>query len=448
MTLASLQHKAILAVLAVLLAGPARADDPFLRRTATVGAVEKVGPAVVNITTEQVVRRRRSARMRGDPFFDRFFRDFFEPRLRQRFQSLGSGVVIDDARHVLTNAHVVARADLIRVTLADGREFEAELIGADQNNDLAVLQLQTEEEIPWVDPGSSGDLMVGEPVIAIGNPFGLSNTVTTGVISALNRSIRTEDRTYHGFLQTDASINPGNSGGPLLNANGQLIGVNTAVYGGGAQGIGFAIPIDVAKRIVAELISKGEVTPVWLGLDLQDLDPRLSELLDLPARMRGAVVSRVRKGGPSAESGLRRSDVITEVDETAVRSARDLYEILGRSTPGQTHRLTIYRDGAEHQLTSRAEEISSEAIAALTVQLLGLGLAPAKGHYRVDSVRASSGAARVGFELGDRILAIGGRVLESERALRRAVIDLRGRAQTQVVVTRGQRRYHLNVPLS
>ncbi|MCP5071517.1 MAG: PDZ domain-containing protein [bacterium] len=439
--------KAILGALTLFLAWPAGAEDPFLRRTATVGAVEKVGPAVVNITTEQIARRRRSP-FRGDPFFDRFFRDFSEPRLRQRAQSLGSGVVIDDARHVLTNEHVVARADVIRVTLADGREFEAKLVGADPNNDLAVLQLLTEDDIPWVDPGSSGDLMVGEPVIAIGNPFGLSNTVTTGVVSALNRSLRADDRTYHGFLQTDASINPGNSGGPLLNANGQLIGVNTAIYGGGAQGIGFAIPIDVAKRIVAELITKGEVTPVWLGLDLQDLDPRLPELLSLPERMRGAVVSRVRDGGPSTGSGLARSDVITHVDGTAVGSARELYEILGRSTPGQVHQLEAHRDGTSQQFTARAEEIPAEAIGALSVQLLGLGLSAGEGHYRVETVREGSGAARVGFEPGDRILAIGGRVLENESALRRAVIDLRGKAQTQVVVTRGQRRYHLNVPLS
>ncbi len=443
----TLARPPVLLALGALLAVPAGADDPFLRRTATVEAVERVGPSVVNITTEQVARRRRSP-FRGDPFFDRFFRDFFEPRLRQRAQSLGSGVVIDDSGHVLTNEHVIARADLIRVTLADGREFEAELVGADPNNDLAVLRLKTKEELPWIAPGSSGDLMVGEPVIAIGNPFGLSNTVTTGVVSALNRSLRTDDRTYHGFLQTDASINPGNSGGPLLNASGQLIGVNTAIYGGGAQGIGFAIPIDVAKRIVAELISKGEVVPVWLGLDLQDLDPSLSELLGLPPRLRGAVVSRVRGDGPSADRDLARSDVITHVDASAVGSARELYEIVGRSTPGQVHQLTVRRGGAEHRVETRAREVPAETVVALAEQLLGLGLEPAEGYYRVTGVREGSGADRVGFEAGDRVLGIGGRTLPDGGALRRAVMDLRGRARAQVVVVRGQRRYHVNVPLS
>jgi serine protease Do len=436
-----------LLVLASLLSGGAAAEDPFLRRTATVAVVERVGPAVVNITTEQTPRRRRSA-FRSDPFFDRFFRDFFEPRFQQKAQSLGSGVLIDADRHVLTNAHVVARADVIRVTLADGREFEAKLVGADPNNDLAVLAVAGEGELPWIAPGSSADLMVGEPVIAIGNPFGLSNTVTTGVVSALNRSLRAEDRVYHGFLQTDASINPGNSGGPLLNAEGQLIGVNTAIYGGGAQGIGFAIPVDVAKRIVQELITKGEVTPVWLGLDLQDLNAELSELMGLPQRLRGAVVSRVRRGGPSEGSSLRRGDVITHVDGNEVRSAREFYEILERSTPGQAHTLRIRGEGEERKAELTAGEIPGEAVLALAEQLLGMLLEAAEGSFAVSSVRAGSGAARAGFETGDQILAIGGRRVDEASALRRAIQDLRGRSRALVVVRRGARRYHVNVPLS
>ena len=270
-----------LAFLALLLAGVAAAaeGDPFLRRTATVRAVERVGPSVVNITTRQLVQGGQSnpfAPFGGAPGLEWFFRDFFEPRFPSRTtQSLGSGVVIDAQRHVLTNEHVVARADDILVTLADGRQLGARLVGADPNNDLAVLEIQTEEPVPWTEPGGSRDLLVGEPVIAIGNPFGLSNTVTTGVLSAVDRSLRSEDRVFHGFLQTDASINPGNSGGPLLNAEGSLIGINTAIYNG-AQGIGFAIPIDTAMRVVRELITHGEIAPVWLGFDLQDLDAPLA----------------------------------------------------------------------------------------------------------------------------------------------------------------------------
>jgi S1-C subfamily serine protease len=252
-------------------AAPLHADgDPFLRRTTTVRVVERTGPAVVNVTTEQRAAEANPFRpFAGDPIFDRFFQDFFEPRVPRAEQSLGSGVLIDAQRHVLTNEHVVTRAERIKVSLADGREFGAKLIGADPNNDIAGARGGDAGEAAVDRAGSSADLMVGEPVIAIGNPFGLSHTVTTGVISALGRSLRTDERVYHGFLQTDASINPGNSGGPLLNAEGHLVGINTAVYNR-AQGIGFAIPIDDARRVVRELIDHGEVSPVWLGIDLQD----------------------------------------------------------------------------------------------------------------------------------------------------------------------------------
>ncbi len=433
------------ALAALLAATPAAADDPFLRRTPTVEAVDRVGPAVVNITTQRVDRRRAAPRL--DPFFDRFFRDFFEPRFREPSQSLGSGVLIDAERHVLTNEHVVAGAERIRVTLADGREFDAELVGADPNNDLAVLALATDASLPFVEPGSSGDLMVGEPVIAIGNPFGLSNTVTTGVVSAVNRSLRTNDRVYHGFLQTDASINPGNSGGPLLNAEGRLIGINTAIYGGGAQGIGFAIPIDVAKRIVRELIAKGEVVPVWLGLDLQDPTAELLDVLDLPPNVRGALVSRVRPDGPSQGTGLARGDVLVALDGAPIRSARDVYALLERSTVGQTQTLTFQRGDASKEVQVAPQEIGADPVLALAEQMSGLALAPEGDRYRVERVSPGSGAARAGFEPGDEVLAWAGHRVDDAGALRRAIVESRGRLRALVVVARAGRRYHVNVRL-
>jgi S1-C subfamily serine protease len=437
-----------LALAALLVAATgARADDPFLRRTATVRVVEQVGPSVVNVTTEQAARA-RPFRPLGDPLFDRFFSDFFEPRLPESNQSLGSGVVIDGAGHVLTNEHVVSRAESIRVTLADGRELEARLIGAEPNFDLAVLELVEPRDVPWTAPGSSSDLLVGEPVIAIGNPFGLSNSVTTGVVSALNRSVRAEDRVYHGFLQTDASINPGNSGGPLLNAEGALIGINTAVYQG-AQGIGFAIPIDVAKRVVAELLSKGEVSPVWLGIDVQDLDGRIAEVMELPRNLSGALVSRVREDGPAAASGVARGDVIVRVDGAPVRSAREFYEHLERATSGQTLALGLWRSQGERRVSLAAEPIPERQIAELGEQLLGMRLEPADGGgFRVAKVRPDSGAARIGIEAGDRVLGINGRGLSSPRAWQRVILDLRGRSHALVVVQRGRGRYHVTVPLS
>jgi Do/DeqQ family serine protease len=414
-----------------------------------VRVVERTGPAVVNVTAEQRAPQANPFRQfSGDPFFDRFFQDFFEPRVPQAQQSLGSGVLIDAQRHVLTNEHVVSRADSIRVSLADGREFDARLIGADPNNDIAVLEVQTQEEIPWIAPGSSGDLMVGEPVIAIGNPFGLSHTVTTGVISALGRSLRTDERVYHGFMQTDASINPGNSGGPLLNAEGQLIGINTAVYNR-AQGIGFAIPIDDAQRVVKELLDHGEVSPVWLGIELQELDAGLAAALELPKGVGGALISRVRAGSPAERAGVRRGDVLTQVAGQPLESPRSLFERLESTTAGQQLVLTALRDGRKVEIPVRAEPIPEGFVATLVNDLLGLALAPdPRGGFAVSQVRAGSGAAQIGLRPGDVLLAIGGRALNDAEALRRAVLALQGHPRALIVVARGAGRYHVALPLA
>jgi Do/DeqQ family serine protease len=441
-----------LAALVALVVEPApgRAGDPFLRHTAAVEAAKRVGPAVVNITTEQVVAQQApgSFFFRGDPVFERFFRDFFDPGTPRTVQSLGSGVLIDADAHVLTNEHVVARASRVRASLADGREFDATVVGADPDNDLAVLHLETRDSLPWVKPGTSGDLMVGEPVIAIGNPFGLANTVTTGVVSALQRSVRTGDRVFYGFIQTDASINPGNSGGPLLNAEGELVGINTAIYQG-AQGIGFAIPIDVARAVVEELIAHGQVAPVWVGLQLQDLDPQLHEALELPRGTQGALVSSVDRHSPAERAGVRRGDLVTRCSGTPVESARDFYRILERATPGQTVALDLLRKPDRVRVEVRAEEIPDAAIDQLGARLLGLDLEPlTSGGYRVRGVHSRSGAEQVGFEAGDLVLGINGRALVDQQALRSAFLDLRGRSRALLVVQRGGGRYHVTVPLS
>jgi serine protease Do len=426
----------------------AAADDPFLRRTATVEAVERVGPAVVNITTERLVAQRNPFQgFFPDPTFESFFRDFFEPRAPQQTQNLGSGVIVDREGHVLTNEHVTALADRIQVTLQDGRDFEAQVLGADPNNDIAVLRIETDEKLPFAAPGRSDDLMVGEPVIAIGNPFGLSNTVTTGVISALDRSIRSRDRAFHGFIQTDASINPGNSGGPLLNAQGQLIGINTAIYQG-AEGIGFAIPIDVARRIVQELIAHGEVAPVWLGVDVQDLGPELRAAFELPRNVRGALVSRVRAGSAGARAGLVRGDVITKLEGRPVVAASDFHEMLRSATAGQDLRIEVLRKGAATRLTARAEALPEARVGELVEELLGLQLEPAeRGGYRVTRVRRESGSAQIGIQPGDLLLRINGRALADEPTLRRAVLELLGRDRALLVVQRGPGRYQVAVPL-
>jgi len=438
---------AVFAVALLALAAAAAASDPFLRHTITVQVAKDVGPAVVNITTERDVRGGGFRSFGRDPFFDSFFRDFFEPRLPRKSQSLGSGVVIDSEGHILTNEHVVARASRIRIAFAEGREFDAELVGADPNNDIAVLKAKTDEKLPWLALGSSADLMVGEPVIAIGNPFGLSNSVTTGVISALDRSIRTDNLTYHGFLQTDASINPGNSGGPLLNAHGRLIAINTAVYQG-AQGIGFAIPIDIAGRVVRELIEEGEVSPVWLGIEFQDLTPDLVRALDLPSDIIGALVNQVRSSSPAARADVRRGDVVTKLAGRPIRSARSFFEMLDAMIDGQKLELRLLRAGDEKRVSLVAEEVPRAVIDALVRERIGLELEPADGGgYAVVKVRAGSGAERIGFEPGDLILGINGRALADDSALHRAALDLRGRSRALVVVARRGGRYHVAVPL-
>ena len=229
-------------------------------------------PRRVNITSTQSVVEHGNPFLRGDPIFDEFFSRFMNPP-QSAAQSLGTGVIINSDGFVLTNEHVLAGATQIRVTLADGRQFDAELVGGDPASDLAVVKIKTQDPLPTPKLGDSDDAMIGESVIAIGNPFGLNHTVTTGVLSAINRSIRGDGREYHGFLQTDASINPGNSGGPLLEHGREVIGINTAILGN-AQGIGFAIPINRARRIVDDLIRHGEVQATWLGHVAAGADPR------------------------------------------------------------------------------------------------------------------------------------------------------------------------------
>src|SRR2546425_8997037 len=312
---------AALALPAVAAARGAQSDPA--RRSLVVEAVEKASPAVVNVSTEQIVEQRRSPfPFPQDPFFEEFFRDFVDPRPRRfKTTSLGSGVIVAADGTIMTNVHVIERASRVRVTLNDQREFDATLVGADADADIAVLRVKAVGDLPHIPFGTSADLMIGETVIAIGNPFGLSHTVTTGVVSAVGRSVHGEDRTYTDFIQTDASINPGNSGGPLLDVKGELIGINTAIYGK-AQGIGFAIPVDRARRVMKDLVSYGEVHHAWVGLTVQDLSPELAQ--HFGAR-KGVVVAEVEPKSPAAAGGLAQGDVVTGVDGRDVRS-RDEFE--------------------------------------------------------------------------------------------------------------------------
>ena len=441
---------AALLILALLVpAAPAAArgaeTDPA-RRNMVVEAVEKASPAVVNISTEEVVEQRGSPfPYPADPFFDEFFRDFSDPHPRRFTRtSLGSGVVVASDGTILTNEHVVLRGSRIHVTLADEREFDAKLVGADADSDLAVLRVRAGGALPSVTLGRSADLMIGETVIAIGNPFGLSHTVTTGVVSALGRSLRSEDRTYADFIQTDASINPGNSGGPLLDIRGEVIGINTAIYGK-AQGIGFAIPVDRVRRVMHDLVSYGEVRRPWLGLVVQDLSPELAQHF---GTSRGVVVAEIETDSPAASAGLERGDVIVRVDGHDVHSREEFDQRVDAHGEGERATLTLRRDGREQNHEVKLTPFPAAHADDLAWSLLGLGVAEKGDVLEVRRVRPGSPAARIGVQTGDRLLGLGGTATHSVAEFRRKIIEIRGAREVLLSVGRGPYQYNVNVPLT
>ena len=428
------------------------------RETPVVRAVRETSPAVVNISTLTVVERRGSpfSSLPGDDFFRRFFDDFFEPRPRQRTaQSLGSGVIIDGKNgYILTNQHVILKASKIKVLLASGDEYEAKVLGADPESDLAVLKIDAPEELPAIRMGKSDDLMIGETVIAIGNPFGFSHTVTTGVISAIKRSIRAENRIYQDFIQTDASINPGNSGGPLLNINGELIGINTAIYSR-AEGIGFAIPIDRAKRIVEHLIKYGEVHAAWIGLDAQDLTADLAHHFAAP-NAKGALVSRIIENGPAQRAGIDRGDVITAINGERVESKKDYDRIFTGFTADDTLNMEFYRGGKKRTAHVTTMTFPPELAEEWFFETTGLRLEERKERARrgtdnpgmvITTVRNGSPASRIGLEPGDILLEINEDSISSRKALKEAIVKHRHKGPASMLVQRGNYGYYLNMDL-
>jgi Do/DeqQ family serine protease len=415
------------------------------RRSPIVVAVEKASPAVVSIFSAHEVERQANP-FSGNPFFEDFFRDFFEPFPQGRTErSLGSGVVIRPDGYILTNEHVVLQSGSIQVQLADQRKLSARLVGADSDSDLAVLKVDEVKALPSLPLGKSDDLMIGEPVIAIGNPFGLSHTVTTGVVSALNRSLNTGERTYYDFIQTDASINPGNSGGPLLNIKGELIGINTAIYGK-AQGIGFAIPISRAKRIVEELISHGAVDPPWIGIATQTLTPELAAHFSLQEQ-RGVIIRAVEPGSPAARAGLQRGDVILSLDGRPITSSEEYLQRERTYTSSDKLRLRLVRDREEREVVVTAIRFPHEKADEITWQLLGLALTEKGGELTVTKVRPESPAARIGFRPGDMILGVAGIQVKHLAEFRRKMIDARLGQSLLLSVGRGRQLSHVTVPL-
>lgn len=424
------------------------------RETPVVRAVRADGPAVVNVGSRYEIRRSPFPGFRMDPLFESFFRDFFEPDMRKRQErsSLGSGVIIDGRKGlILTNAHVVAgagQADAITVTLQDERQFDARVAGMDAASDLALLQILTDQPLPEMKMGDSDDLMIGETVIAIGNPFGFSHTVTTGVISALNRSIRTEDRVYHHFIQTDASINPGNSGGPLLNINGELIGINTAIYAK-AQGIGFAIPINSAKRIIADLVEYGEVIPGWLGLIVQELDFRLARYMDLPRDIGGVVAKEVESDSPAEKAGLESGDILLSMAGRKIASVPDYRMALRAFPSGEAVGLTIWRSNKQQTLSARTATFPSDRIPDLIHRLFGIKANdhPSAKGIVITEVKKGSHLAGIGVRPGDLIRAIDDAPIGNMSDFGKTAVKYRNRSSAVVLLQREDRAYYITVNL-
>lgn len=432
------------------------------RETPVVRAVKKVSPAVVNISSEYEIRTRSNpfSRHRIDPFFDSFFKDFFDLEQEQKYKrsSLGSGVIIDGTRgFVLTNAHVIAETGTIRIILKDEREFAAQIVGADPDSDLAVLKIDADGSLPAIDMGNSDGLMIGETVIAIGNPFGFSNTVTTGVISALNRSIRAQNTEYHDFIQTDASINPGNSGGPLLNIDGELIGINTAIYAK-AQGIGFAIPINKARRIVSDLIKHGQVIQSWIGLSVQTLDDRLARYLQLPD-LKGVIVRSVTRDSPADRVGMQAGDVIVSMGHRNIFTPGDYHTALREFAAGDVIPLTVWRKDTEQAITVQAAAFPLSQAMELAYNLLGIKVAEMNARSRyfsgrqqlagvvITEILKTAYLASIGARPGDIVRKIDDMTTDTVDDFKKAVVRYRNKPSLVILLQRDERLYHITVKL-
>lgn len=402
--------------------------------------LERVTPAVVNISTEGHVKLRMNP-LFEDPFFRRFFNIPDMPNQRKT-QSLGSGVIVDAARGlVLTNHHVIANADSITVKLTDGRESKAKLIGGDPETDLAVIQIKA-DRLMALASANSENLRVGDFVVAIGNPFGLGQTVTSGIVSALERS-GLGITGYEELIQTDASINPGNSGGALVNLRGELVGINTAIYSqsGGNIGIGFAIPINMAQRVMEQLVKFGKVNRGFLGAEMQNLTPDLAAAFGLP-NPNGAVLVNIMPGSPADKAGLRAGDVVVGINDKAVRDATYLRNTVGLMRVGDPLQLDVLRDGKRMRVSAQvgarmtaettSEGARNERLAGLSVQDLGPDH-PAYGSLAgvvVQELSPRSPAFQAGLRPGDVISAVNNQDVSNVNEF----VGLVGKLQGQLVL--------------
>ncbi|MDR1965491.1 MAG: Do family serine endopeptidase [Synergistaceae bacterium] len=418
-----------------------------------VGIVKRCSPAVVNIDTETMVSRRPHP-LANDPFFREFFgREFDNFKRMVPMRGKGSGFIVDGSEgYILTNNHVVEGSDKITATLMDGRTLDATLIGRDPTFDLAVIQIKA-DNLPSLTLGDSDAAEVGEWVVAIGNPHGFENSVTAGIISAKNRTLQAADVNFQGFMQTDAAINPGNSGGPLINLRGEVVGINTAIVPY-AQGIGFAVPVNMAKQIMSDLIENGEVKRGWLGVVLQDITPGFAEAYKVPTE-KGAVVSEVVEDSPAERAGLKRGDAIVAIDGKEMKSSQDVVLHIRNKLAEDEVSIEIYRDSKKQTIKAELGNMPGDiatrtdsrggggrkdskestrvgaTVGAITQELRNnYGLTSDRGVVVLD-VEPGSVADEMGLKEGDQVLEVNRRAIGSVSDWERA---LRGDAKTVVML--------------
>jgi serine protease Do len=439
--------------------------------------VKTVLPAVVNVSVDKVEQvAQQSNSPLNDPQMQKFFERFFGQQMpfqqqqpkSERLHGEGSGFVIDPAGYIVTNAHVAGGADKIMVSLQDGQKLAAKLVGIDKRTDLALLKVDAKKPLPFLEWGDSSAVHVGDKVLAIGNPFGLGGTVTSGIISATKREIGAGP--YDNFLQIDASINPGNSGGPTIALNGKVIGIDTLIYSpsGGSVGIGFAIASNEAQQIIQELKDKGSVERGWLGVGIQSIDQDIAQSMGLKST-EGALVTKVEPDSPAASAGLHTGDVITKLDGKPITTVRELSQNVANIDPGSKAAVTVLRDGKEQTLEvavgkmPSTEKVAENSSSQAEQPRLGLSLAPLTPDERnqlglqdqqrgvlVQSVVPNSPAESKGLQAGDVILRVGD---HDVRTPQQAVQDIQsahkdGRQSVLLLVWRDDSQLFMAVPFA
>ena len=423
-----------------------------------VDTAKKAKRSVVNISTTQKLQRQSGRQRRPSPFggedpFEEFFRRFFPDPSPDQPRSLGSGFIISEDGYIVTNNHVIGEADKITVRLSDEEEYQATVIGSDQRTDLALIKIEPSSPLTAIPLGDSEALQVGDWVMAIGNPFGLEQTVTVGIVSATGRVIGAGP--YDDFIQTDASINPGNSGGPLLNLKGEVIGINSAIFsrGGGNIGIGFAIPIGQAKSIIAQLRESGKVTRGWLGVMIQPVTKELADSFGLD-EPKGALIAEVTEGGPAQQSGLERGDVITAFNGQTIHDSRDLPGLVANAPVGSEAQVKLLRGGQEQdisvklgelpdQLASRRPAQADQESWGMTVADLTPDIArrfqldASREGVVVTAVEPGSPAASAGIQPGDLIEEVNRKAVTSVAEFSTAIADLNDEDTLLVLARRG-----------